>query len=144
MKTAAKAGYFSLASLINKKEVTLMYELRVKSHFDAAHYIKDYDGKCSREHGHRWKVEVAIRGKELDKLNMLVDFGVVKEPLNYIIDTFLDHYQLNERLSEKNITAEYLAKWVYDGFSKLPPIGIRIAEVTIWESPECCVKYYES
>ena len=35
-----------------------MYELRVKDHFDAAHYIADYKGKCHRMHGHRWEVEV--------------------------------------------------------------------------------------
>ncbi len=36
-----------------------MYTLKVKSHFDAAHRIRDYKGKCSRTHGHRWDVEVA-------------------------------------------------------------------------------------
>ncbi|KKL04030.1 hypothetical protein LCGC14_2620190, partial [marine sediment metagenome] len=59
-----------------------MYTLKVKTHFDAAHYIKDYQGKCSREHGHRWIIELFLAGNNLDNLNMLVDFGEVKDVLD--------------------------------------------------------------
>lgn len=47
-----------------------MYKVIVKAHFDAAHYIKDYDGKCNREHGHRWNIDVTMDIKALNKLNM--------------------------------------------------------------------------
>jgi len=129
-----------------------MYRLQVKDHFDAAHYLKGYAGKCNREHGHRWDIEVCLEGNGLDKINMLIDFSIVKKIMKSLLDK-LDHYQLNEQLHEDNVTAEYLAKWFYDSFEsefamyplsngEVPSLkGIRLARVTVWESPECCVKY---
>lgn len=135
-----------------------MYRLQVKSHFDAAHYIKDYPGKCKRMHGHRWEVEAVLEGKELDALNMLIDFSLVKGWLKSILED-LDHYVLNEQLPEltqdgesDNVTAEYLAKWLFLGLDTklqfasptfLPHLPVRLVCVTVWESPDCCVKYYE-
>ena len=130
-----------------------MYRLQVKTHFDAAHYIKDYQGKCSRMHGHRWEVEVVLEGGELDKMNILIDFGVVKGMLETLVGK-LDHYVLNEVLQEHNVTAEFLAKWFYKEFYQLYQLlisdsagwvefrGMHLTRVTIWESPDCCVKYF--
>ena len=125
-----------------------MYKLRVKTHFDAAHYIKDYEGKCSKEHGHRWEVEVALEGGRLDGRNMLIDFAEVKAALKDLLDNCLDHCQLNESLSEKNVTAEFLAKWLWGRFREESPKWykldygmVKLTRVTIWESPDCCVEY---
>ena len=120
-----------------------MYTLKVKSHFDAAHYIRDYEGKCSRTHGHRWEVEVAYRGKELDRRNILVDFKVIKDLLGGLLDKYLDHYFLNETFSESNVTAEYLVSWIYKKLMEVELLdsGVVLAQVTIWESPECSVTY---
>ena len=35
-----------------------MYVLQTEQSFDAAHFLKDYKGKCSNIHGHRWRVVV--------------------------------------------------------------------------------------
>ena len=118
-----------------------MYTLRVKSHFDAAHYIRDYKGKCSRTHGHRWEVEVAYEGRRLDAKNILVDFKSVKDFLEHTLDYFLDHYFLNEVLDEPNVTAEYLAKWLHDKLSEVTLLGAGLVSVTVWESPECSITY---
>jgi len=123
------------------------FRQQVKTHFDAAHYIRDYQGKCNRLHGHRWEVEVVIEGSKLDGRNILVDFGEVKKVLTTVLNDF-DHYYLNERLDEPNVTAEYLAREVYIRFahvmsSVFEAHKLRLARVTIWESPECCVKYYQ-
>ena len=120
-----------------------MYELKVKVHFDAAHHLVGYEGKCQRIHGHRWDVELALVGYRLDHLNMLVDFSTVKKELKGLIDGWLDHYDLNESLSENCPTAEYLAEWLFNSilastsFSSL----LTVNSVTIWESPECSITY---
>ena len=72
-----------------------MYELTISVNFEAAHYINNYPGKCSRLHGHNWKVEVNIYGNELGELGMLVDFRDLKATVNKIMVN-LDHYCLNE------------------------------------------------
>ena len=120
-----------------------MYRLQVKTHFDAAHYIRDYEGKCSREHGHRWGVELVLGGDGLDELNMLVDFGEVKDSLGHILEMHLDHYQLNESLGEPNLTAEFLAEWLFRQVKARIGKGLRVVSVTIWESPDCGVEYHD-
>lgn len=121
-----------------------MYQLSVKTHFDAAHWLEEYEGKCNRLHGHRWEVEVVLTGEELDERNMLVDFGDVKAELGKILNSRLDHYCLNKTLEIDNPTAEYLAKWLYEALT-LPAhmAEVDITSVKVWESPECCVEYYE-
>jgi 6-pyruvoyltetrahydropterin/6-carboxytetrahydropterin synthase len=124
-----------------------MYELRVKGHFDAAHFIKDYSGKCQRMHGHRWGVQVCLIGRKLDNINILVDFSVVKELLKRRTD-FLDHYVVNEQLNEPNITAEYIARWLFecmrmDLYDK-STISVQVESVSISESPECSVTYKDT
>jgi 6-pyruvoyltetrahydropterin/6-carboxytetrahydropterin synthase len=117
-----------------------MYRLQVKRHFDSAHQIKDYEGKCGGLHGHRWDVEVVLESRDLDSRNIAIDFGDVKKEIDKLIDwpNGLDHSILNAKLDEPNITAEFLAKWFYDRLSVVLPGVVR---VTIWESPDCCVKY---
>lgn len=126
------------------------YRLQVKDHFDAAHFLKDYPGKCARVHGHRWDVEVVIEGTKLGTLNMLIDFTVVKKIMKNLINEILDHYTLNETLAVEQPTAEYIAKWFYEHFEKdlqvatEGSVDFRLSRVCIWESPECCIKYYRT
>jgi len=121
-----------------------MYRLQVKTHFDAAHFLRDYEGKCRRMHGHRWEVEVYIQGKKLDDKNMLIDFAEVKSNLKELLDESLDHYCLNDSLHEANPTAEFLAKWVFDNFLLIyfgGSNGLKVVRTCVWESPDCCVKF---
>ena len=125
-----------------------MYQLKVKDHFDAAHFIKDYPGKCARMHGHRWDVEICLEGENLGTLNMLLDFVFVKELLRDLIKR-LDHYVLNDVLRQDNVTAEFLSREIYKEIGyKLSrvsdePVDVRLVNVTVWESPDCSVTYSE-
>ena len=49
-----------------------MYEVMIEEEFSAAHALRGYRGKCENLHGHNWKVEVYVRGEQLD--------GVVQRP----------------------------------------------------------------
>jgi len=126
-----------------------MYEVSVQEHIDSAHFIKDYQGKCARIHGHTWKIEITLRGLILDDLNILIDFVDVKRMMRVLTEK-LDHYVLNEQLKEDNLTAEFLSRWFYEEFLGVLAndsgfkLGVRLARVTIWESPECKVMYSES
>ena len=115
-----------------------MYQLRVKDHFDAAHYLEGYVGKCHELHGHRWEVEIVLQYDKLGVNNMLIDFKQVKEVLKVLLDKCLDHHCLNKTLVEENPTAEYLAKWIYEN------VGLcDLVSVTVWESPECSATYFD-
>ena len=89
-----------------------MYSVTTKSEFDAAHFLAGYQGKCKNIHGHRWSVEVTLKGEELDDLGMLVDFTDIKRDLNEISDGF-DHSFIFKKGSLKQTTLEAL---VDEGF----------------------------
>ena len=123
-----------------------MFQVVIRSHFDAAHFLRNYQGKCARLHGHRWDVEVCIEGQQLDELGMLVDFGQIKQGVNGILDR-LDHELLNEigEFAEKlNPTAENLAQFIYHEIKKT--LGItpkRLAWVKVYESGDAWAVYKE-
>ena len=91
-----------------------MFELKIITQFGAAHQLRNYDGKCENLHGHNWKIEVFLKGEELDKDGMLVDFTIIKERTKEIIERF-DHRFLNdlECFSEINPSSENIAKYIY-------------------------------
>ena len=114
-----------------------MYQLKIRAHFDSAHYLRGYDGACSNLHGHRWLVEVgynfpSIADGESNVDGIAVDFKVLKAELNSILP---DHTCLNDIL-EENPTAENIAKWISGQLAR------DHAYVEVWETPECSVRYY--
>lgn len=126
-----------------------MYELLIKSHFDAAHKLRGYVGKCANIHGHSWLVEVIVSGTELDKTGMLVDFSVLKKVLKDLLEK-LDHKYLNEIepfREELNPTAENISALIYKTYKKHPDILktlAKVKEVRVWESPNACAIYKEN
>ena len=120
-----------------------MYELRVKSHFDAAHYLRGYNGPCANLHGHTWNYEVVIKGEQLNRLGMLIDFKEIKEVVKVDIHSKFDHAEINKKVpfTVVNPTAENLAEYIYNVVNQYP--GLDVVEVTVWESPECGATYRE-
>ena len=120
-----------------------MYELKVLARFAAAHQLKMVTEKCENLHGHNWKVEFHVAGKELNS-GVLVDFGVVKERLNEIIDS-LDHKFLNElpAFQNANPSSEQIAKYIADEFQKRigADEGFLVSRVSVWESDDACATY---
>ena len=117
-----------------------MYQLVVKGDFASSHSLRDYEGKCKNLHGHTWKVEVAICGKDLNKTGMLVDFKEIKGVLRTILAE-LDHQHLNDLVffQTVNPTSENIAKFIFDKFSK--EIPSKVKRVTVWESENASATY---
>ena len=125
-----------------------MYEVTVEDSFAAGHYLRNYRGKCENPHGHNYKVRVTLRGAELDKAGLLLDFKDLKEVMKDIIDR-LDHQMLNEIEPFKtlNPSAENLAKYFYDQASaRLKSVTngrVGVSDVTIWETDTTNARYSE-
>lgn len=103
-----------------------MYGLQAEAHFDGAHFLTNYYGKCENLHGHRWRVVATIEVEDLqDGTNgegalrddgtvtndgtmrdMVVDFGVFKRIVAEVADE-LDHTFLVEEgsLAPATVTA---------------------------------------
>lgn len=122
-----------------------MYTLKVEGAFEAAHQLPDYPGKCARLHGHNWVVEAVVKGRELDKLGMLMDFKTVKKALNNVLDRY-DHRFLNELVpfnTGVNPTAENLARIIFTELedNEAFTAEVQLAAVTVFESPKSSVTY---
>ena len=72
-----------------------MFSVRVQADFSAAHFLRDYNGKCENLHGHNYKVFAHVRGNELNEGGMLLDFSKLKAVLRQCCKT-LDHTNLND------------------------------------------------
>jgi queuosine biosynthesis protein QueD len=128
---------------LDEREKAFFYQLGIKSHFDAAHFLRNYKGKCARLHGHTWEIEVIFQGKELRKDEILLDFVEAKNLLSKVLGK-VDHQYLNEipPFDKLSPTAENLAKFIYEELEKTLTLGnVSLAEVKIWESPSSWVSY---
>ncbi|MBW2647216.1 MAG: 6-carboxytetrahydropterin synthase QueD [Deltaproteobacteria bacterium] len=121
-----------------------MYELKIITHFAAAHQLRDFKGPCENLHGHNWKIEVYIASEVLNEAGMVVDFAVIKEKTGAIIKAF-DHRFLNdlEPFKDLNPSSENIAQYIAERLSsELNSSTIRVTRVTSWESDTACATYY--
>ena len=120
-----------------------MYQLFVEEHFDAAHYLPEYNGKCERLHGHRFKAVVRVEAESVGSDGMTYDFAEIKHRLRDLLSQ-LDHTCLNELgpFSAKAPSSENIAAWLY---SELQPrfkdTPVHLANIEVWESPTTGVSY---
>ncbi|VAX11558.1 6-carboxytetrahydropterin synthase @ Queuosine biosynthesis QueD, PTPS-I [hydrothermal vent metagenome] len=125
--------------------MTARYQMKILTDFAAAHHLRGYEGPCSRVHGHNWKVEVQVSASKLDEIGMGLDFKLIKQATNKLIDR-LDHQDLNALppFDQLNPTAENIAAYLYSELSAtLNTDVIRVASVTLWETDRACVIYTE-
>jgi 6-pyruvoyltetrahydropterin/6-carboxytetrahydropterin synthase len=116
-----------------------MYDISVREHFDAAHALRGYQGKCENLHGHRFEVVVTLRATELDEIGLAYDFTELKRHLREILARF-DHTCLNDVPPFDNInpSSENIATTIYKEFQRRE---LLIFSVQVCESAESCVTY---
>ena len=115
-----------------------MFEVAIEHSFAAGHALRHYKGKCENVHGHNYKVQVVVRGENVDrKTGMLADFVELKRLLRAISEP-LDHVFLNDiepfitlEPSAENI-ALYICEKMQAGITQQNPI--EVAEVKVWET----------
>jgi len=121
-----------------------MYELKIIKHFAAAHQLTLENSKCENLHGHNWKVELYVKGKEIDENNLLIDFSILKQLLEQILND-LDHTFLNKiDYFNNSPSSEIIAKYIAEKMENLLidyPL-VNVSHVTAWESENACSTYY--
>ena len=120
-----------------------MYELKIVTHFAAAHQLTMVGEKCENMHGHNWRIEVYVIGDKLNKAGILVDFGEIKAHLADVMKK-LDHTFLNELdyFSDGNPSSENIAYFIATELqAKIDNSSARISRVTAWESDDACATY---
>jgi 6-pyruvoyltetrahydropterin/6-carboxytetrahydropterin synthase len=123
-----------------------MFLVSVQAHYDSAHFLRNYKGKCERLHGHRYIVELAMARDELDASGIAFDFVEVKRHLRGLADG-LDHQNLNdlEPFTTLEPSAENQARYFHDELKQRLPaeMSAAIVYVRVWETPTQWAQYTE-
>ena len=122
-----------------------MYKIKVIGGFSSAHRLKHYKGKCEHLHGHNWKVELIVSGITLDNTGLLVDFGILKKKLDFILKQ-LDHKNLNTIpfFNKTNPTSENISYYIFTKLKELlKNLPIKLEKVIVWENEKQCASYIE-
>ena len=108
--------------------------------FDAAHRLPNVptDHKCSRLHGHSFRVDIFVRGAVGENSGWVRDFADIAESFKPIHEK-LDHSYLNEIEGLENPTSENIARWIWPQLkSSLPDL----CRVGVYETPTSGCIYY--
>lgn len=139
-----------------------MYTISCKAHFDSAHFLSGYNGRCKNVHGHRWSVSAMVKSESLvsegESRGMVIDFNVVKSALKELVDN-LDHKLIAETDSLRHTTmmmleeeefdvielnfrptAENFAKYFYDALRER---DIPVSTIRVYEGPGTYAEYCE-
>lgn len=101
--------------------------------FDAAHNLKNYQGKCEKLHGHRWKVRVAVK-TPVKENGIAYDFIQLERIVRKRVIGKLDHSYLNDLFPQPS--TEHITLWIWGKLKDLP-----LYEIRVWESPTSSVTY---
>ena len=110
--------------------------IRKQFAFEAAHVLPYHQGKCSRLHGHSYRLDVSVEGPlqpEGPATGMVVDFDELARIVRASVIDALDHRHLNDTL--ENPTSENIVVWIW---RRLAPQLPGLCELTLWETAGAC------
>ena len=123
------------------------WKLTTEFTFDAAHYIRDYDGPCGLMHGHTYRVRIEATSSQLHASEycphpvMVADFRTLRWAKQDLLKGGLDHSVLNEVLPEGyETTAEMIAQYIYEKTKKQLPSDVKL-KVAVSETPNSWAEY---
>jgi 6-pyruvoyltetrahydropterin/6-carboxytetrahydropterin synthase len=116
------------------------FEITITRDFSASHQLKLYDGSLEPLHGHNWHVVLTVASEKLDSMGVVMDFHELQRLLDQIIKP-MHNAHLNDlpMFKAKNPSAENVA--VHIGEMVKLPTNARLAEVEVWETPDCRARW---
>jgi 6-pyruvoyltetrahydropterin/6-carboxytetrahydropterin synthase len=129
---------FAIASRHNCQ---MHFQISVEQIFCAAHQLRLSDATCEPLHGHNWQLRVTVTADKLDEIGTVMDFHELQRRIAEIIRP-MDNTNLNEfpPMKSMNPSAENVARYIAQSL-KLPA-NVRLAEVSVTESPGCVARYF--
>ena len=120
------------------------FEVMIERNFSSAHQLRGYRGKCENLHGHNYRIEIFARGRELDNIGLLVDFGELKAAADEVVN-YLDHRNINELPPfdvELNPSAENHARYILERVSaRVGDRRVQVYKVRCYETPTSVATY---
>jgi 6-pyruvoyltetrahydropterin/6-carboxytetrahydropterin synthase len=110
--------------------------IRKQFAFEAAHVLPYHQGKCSRLHGHSYRLDVSVAGplvSEGPAAGMVIDFDELARVVRATVIDKLDHSHLNDTI--ENPTSENIVVWIW---RRLAPQLSGLTELILWETSNAC------
>ena len=149
-----------------------MHYITKEFHFEMAHVLSNYVGKCGNLHGHSYRLLVTLACDDynlgIKSEGMVLDFTDVKEMLNNLVDSMDHAFAVNiksEDIFERSIwriceecdkrlikfpfrtTAENMSEWIYKEIEeKLSHLDsrIKVYKVQLYETASGSATYKEN
>jgi 6-pyruvoyl tetrahydropterin synthase/QueD family protein len=108
-------------------------ELTHEYTFEAAHRLPMVppEHRCSRMHGHSWRIGVSVEGEVDPRMGWFVDFDRVTSVVQPLVTNELDHRTLNDLPGLENATSELLCLWLW---RRLEPLLPGLSSITVHET----------
>jgi 6-pyruvoyltetrahydropterin/6-carboxytetrahydropterin synthase len=116
-------------------KVSLSKTFRIEAAHRLPHLPKKH--KCSRLHGHSFRVEIRVEGACDSRKGWLIDYSEIKKAFKPIFDQ-LDHHCLNDIPGLEIPTSENLAKWIWNRLKRRLPL---LAAIAVIETPASRAEY---
>lgn len=103
--------------------------------FETAHQLTDsYSKECQIIHGHSYKCEVTFEGSIDKDTGMIMDFKLIKEVLQEVVDKYDHQFFTKDTFDGFNPTAENMC---IDIFNMVRSNTVLITRVRLWETDSC-------
>ena len=99
-------------------------------HLEASH-------KCTRMHGHSFKIEISVQGEVDPHIGWLYDHSNITRAMTPLLE-LVDHSYLNEIEGLENPTIENMCAWFW---KKLTPSLPGLCEIVLHETPTARCSY---
>jgi 6-pyruvoyltetrahydropterin/6-carboxytetrahydropterin synthase len=93
-------------------------------------------GKCHRQHGHTYTLDVTVTGKVELQTGMIINYFDLDKIVKPIVDGQLDHKNLNEVFKGMLTTAENMVYAIKKMIEQKLPDHIELYRVTLQETPK--------
>jgi 6-pyruvoyltetrahydropterin/6-carboxytetrahydropterin synthase len=84
--------------------------------FENAHVVRNcYSERCKYSiHGHSYEIEILFKSRKLDKAGMVLDFGIMKQGIKDVIDSWDHSTQFWDKDDPEYIAAikKFSARWI--------------------------------
>lgn len=120
-----------------------MYEVGLKRHFIARHFIPEGPTGEREPHSHDYLVEARLEGEGLDTKGYLFDIVELKHAMEATLEKYHDQFLNNlPDLKGVNPSMENLARVLYNDIrARIRPGNLKSMEIKVWESPTAWAAY---
>jgi 6-pyruvoyltetrahydropterin/6-carboxytetrahydropterin synthase len=107
--------------------------------FEAAHFLRNYNGVCKNLHGHSYKLEIGIERHD-EWEDMIIDFVKLKQIVSEEIICKFDHKIINTTM-DQNPTCENMVLFIVmvienriEQINSMEGIKLVLSHVKLWET----------